>query len=83
MAGTNKLTLRIFSNTKAIMKDLQNKILRFLKSENGPTAVEYAIMLALIVVVCVAAIQQVGGQASGMFDEIAVDMDLMRSGQVN
>ena len=65
------------------MNYLQNKIVQFLKSEDGPTAVEYAIMLALIVIVCITAIQAVGGQSSAMFGEIADDMDLMRTGQVN
>jgi pilus assembly protein Flp/PilA len=32
----------------------------FLKSEDGPTAVEYAVMLALIVTVCFAAISTIG-----------------------
>ena len=33
---------------------------RLLKLEDGPTAVEYAVMLALIIVICVAAVNQVG-----------------------
>src|SRR5262245_13381409 len=32
------------------------RIERFLRAEDGPTAVEYAVMLALIIVVCIAAI---------------------------
>ncbi len=36
---------------------------RFLVSEDGPTAVEYAVMLALIVIVCLTAIQSIGGNA--------------------
>ena len=42
------------------MNTLKQKALRFLKSEDGPTAVEYAVMLALIVVVCIAAITSLG-----------------------
>ena len=38
------------------MKSLAKKMHRFLVSEDGPTAVEYAVMLALIVVVCLTAI---------------------------
>ncbi len=34
------------------MKNLALKVQRFLASEDGPTAVEYAVMLALIVIVC-------------------------------
>jgi pilus assembly protein Flp/PilA len=39
----------------------------FLKKEDGPTAVEYAVMLALIIVVCIAAITALGSSASGVF----------------
>ena len=45
------------------MKKFINKIEKFMKSEDGPTAVEYAIMLALIVIVCLTAIQAVGTAA--------------------
>lgn len=36
------------------------RLREFLKSEDGPTAVEYAVMLALIVVVCISTISAVG-----------------------
>jgi pilus assembly protein Flp/PilA len=39
------------------MKNLALKVQRFLVSEDGPTAVEYAVMLALIVIVCLVSIQ--------------------------
>ncbi len=44
---------------------------RFLESEDGPTAVEYAVMLALIIVVCLLAIQQVGTSTSTVFSNTA------------
>jgi pilus assembly protein Flp/PilA len=47
------------------------KILRFLASEDGPTAVEYAVMLALIVVACVAIVQNLGGSISGTFSSVS------------
>ena len=43
------------------------KVKYFLTSEDGPTAVEYAVMLALIVVVCIAAISTLGSNASNTF----------------
>jgi pilus assembly protein Flp/PilA len=49
------------------MNPLVRKIRHFLASEDGPTAVEYAVMLALIVVVCLTAIQQLGTQANTTF----------------
>jgi len=42
------------------MKNLAMKLKRFLKSEDGPTAVEYAVMLSLIVVVCLTAVTSIG-----------------------
>ena len=48
-----------------------NSIKRFLVSEDGPTAVEYAVMLALIVIVCLTAITAVGNNTSAKFTQIA------------
>ena len=50
-----------------------NAILNFLKDESGPTAVEYAVMLALIIVVCIAAITTLGSNASGTFNNVALN----------
>ena len=43
----------------------------FLKREDGPTAVEYAVMLALIIVVCIAAITTLGSNANSTFSSVA------------
>lgn len=53
------------------MLAISAKIRRFLKSEDGPTAVEYAVMLALIVVVCLTAIQLIGTRANSTFESVA------------
>jgi pilus assembly protein Flp/PilA len=53
------------------MKTLAKKLLRFVVDEQGPTAVEYAVMLALIVVVCLAAITSVGSNASTTFNKVS------------
>ena len=53
------------------MKSLTLKVQRFLVSEDGPTAVEYAVMLALIVIVCLTAIRAVGTNANTTFQNIA------------
>jgi pilus assembly protein Flp/PilA len=47
-----------------------NSVKRFLTSEDGPTAVEYAVMLALIVIVCLTAIRAVGTNANSRFEEV-------------
>ncbi len=43
------------------------RILRFLSNEDGPTSVEYAVMLALIIVVCIGAITLTGGEVFNMW----------------
>ena len=53
------------------MKSLAQKVQRFLVSEDGPTAVEYAVMLALIIIVCLTAITAVGTKASSTFDNVS------------
>jgi pilus assembly protein Flp/PilA len=53
------------------MRSMYSKVVRFLKREDGPTAVEYAVMLALIVVVCLAAITTVGANANSTFSSSA------------
>jgi len=52
------------------MKLLAKKVHRFLVSEDGPTAVEYAVMLALIVIVCLTAISSLGDAAKNTFEEV-------------
>ena len=53
------------------MKNLSHKMRRFLVSEDGPTAVEYAVMLALIIVVCLTAISSLGTNANTTFNNVA------------
>jgi pilus assembly protein Flp/PilA len=53
------------------MSHVMNSVKRFLGSEDGPTAVEYAVMLALIVVVCLTAIQAIGTNANTTFNKTA------------
>lgn len=57
-----------------VMKNLALKVQRFLVSEDGPTAVEYAVMLSLIVVVCLAAIQAIGTNATSTFNSVAAKL---------
>lgn len=53
------------------MKKFAQKVQQFLVSEDGPTAVEYAVMLALIVIVCLTAITSIGTNASATFTDVA------------
>lgn len=47
-----------------------NALMRFLRDESGPTAVEYAVMLALILVTCLGAIAAVGQSANFMWNDL-------------
>ncbi len=53
------------------MQKFGNALVRFLKEEDGPTAVEYAVMLALIIVVCIGAVTTLGTNASNTFNYVA------------
>ena len=50
--------------------ELSLKVAAFLRQEEGPTAVEYAVMLALIIVVCIVAITALGSNASDTFSYV-------------
>ena len=49
------------------MRKFTQHLVNFVKREDGPTAVEYAVMLALIVVVCITAISTLGSNANNTF----------------
>ena len=56
-----------------MFRALIQKTVRFVKQEDGPTAVEYAVMLALILVVCIAAVTTLGQNASQTFDNASLN----------
>jgi len=56
-----------------MIRQMSRQAVQFLKREDGPTAVEYAVMLALIVVVCIAAITTLGKNANPTFSNVALN----------
>jgi pilus assembly protein Flp/PilA len=48
------------------------RVVNFLKKEDGPTAVEYAVMLALILAVIAAAVSNIGGTTSAMYNDLSL-----------
>ena len=52
---------------ETFMKTLAKKMCAFLRSEDGPTATEYAVMLALIVLICFVALTSIGNKAKATF----------------
>jgi pilus assembly protein Flp/PilA len=53
------------------MSRIWNAALGFIRDEDGPTAVEYAVMLALIIVVCITAITTLGTNANNTFSSVS------------
>jgi pilus assembly protein Flp/PilA len=60
----------MFYEREKPMRTTLKNVVEFLKREDGPTAVEYAVMLALIVVVCIAAITAIGGASNDTFSSV-------------
>ena len=56
------------------MKALVKRAKDFLVSEDGPTATEYAVMLALIIVVALGAISVLGTKVSTVFNNVKTSM---------
>jgi pilus assembly protein Flp/PilA len=53
------------------MRKFIERVQNFLQREDGPTAVEYAVMLALIIVVCITAITALGTNANATFTSVS------------
>ena len=53
------------------MANFLSSVKTFLETEDGPTAVEYAVMLALILVACIATVQTLGTNANAKFLEVS------------
>jgi pilus assembly protein Flp/PilA len=53
-----------------MLTHVSSSVMAFLKDEDGPTAVEYAVMLALIIVVCIVAISVLGSNANSTFTTV-------------
>jgi pilus assembly protein Flp/PilA len=62
------------------MKALVKRAKDFLVSEDGPTATEYAVMLALIIVVALGAISVLGTKVSTVFTNVHTSMTAQGGG---
>ena len=62
-----------------MLSNLKRGVVKFLKAEDGPTAVEYAVMLALIIVVCIGTITMLGNNANATFSNVALNGTLAAS----
>ena len=52
------------------MSSFFKSVQTFVASEDGPTAVEYAVMLALILVACITIVTNLGTTVSGTFSKV-------------
>jgi pilus assembly protein Flp/PilA len=52
------------------MSNFVKGLKQFVVSEDGPTAVEYAVMLALILVACISIVTSLGTTVSGTFSKV-------------
>ena len=57
------------------MQSFINRTKSFITSEDGPTATEYAVMLALIIIACLAAITALGTKVNDVFTKVKTDLD--------
>ena len=54
---------------------MRGQLLKLLRDDDGPTAVEYAVTLALIVVVCLGAIKSLANATADSFNDSAAEID--------
>jgi pilus assembly protein Flp/PilA len=52
------------------MRNTFQRLSHFLNDESGPTAVEYAVMLALIIVVCISAVTVLGSNSNNTYSYV-------------
>jgi pilus assembly protein Flp/PilA len=61
------------------MLKLRQFVVDFLRNDEGPTAVEYAVMLALIIVVCIGTITTLGTNANSTFNSVGSAVNISGS----
>ena len=56
------------------------RLLKFLREEDGPAAVEYAVMLALVVIACIAGVQAMAQATATSYDTSSAAIDAAMNG---
>jgi pilus assembly protein Flp/PilA len=75
MSGDRLVCRTVLLERRIHMKSLLVRCKQFLRSEDAPTATEYAVMLALIIVVAIAAISTMGEKVSGVMTKAGGELD--------
>jgi pilus assembly protein Flp/PilA len=61
------------------MAKLTARLVKFLREEEGPTAVEYGIMMALIIIVCIASITVIGTNTNNTYTKVSTTVKVSSS----
>jgi pilus assembly protein Flp/PilA len=78
--STPGLTWNTWRGTEtAMLTGIVRRAIHFLKEEHGPTAVEYAVMLAMIILVCIVVIASIGSHANSNFGNVALQASVKTS----
>ena len=72
--GLDSATTTLIRDNSVDMPAFRYQFWKFLKDESGPTSVEYAVMLALIIAICLVAISALGQNQSDMWDEMVDEL---------
>lgn len=56
------------------MSSIKNTLRRFVREESGATMVEYAIMVALIAVICIVAVKAIGSKSNVAFNNVQTQL---------
>jgi pilus assembly protein Flp/PilA len=64
----------VLKQEKQTVHNLYSIALHFIQNEDGPTAVEYALLLSLIIVVCIAAVTSLGSNANNTFKTVGTKL---------
>ena len=59
---------------------IKNFFKKFIQEEEGATAVEYAVMIVLIIVVCLATITLLGGEVKNAFNTVTNGLQAANTG---
>jgi pilus assembly protein Flp/PilA len=57
-----------------MLSQVKRMVWEFYQCEEGPTAVEYAVMLALIITVCIGSVQILGANTNSTFKTVATKL---------
>lgn len=65
----------VYNLSRIMYQTIKHKVSNFLSDESGPTAVEYAVMLAMILAICLTAIATLGTASLDMWNGNSSDID--------